>query len=37
MDRETSRKDIAAGLVTGGLAAGVFALCFLATMFYIAS
>lgn len=37
MDRETSRKDIAAGLVAGGIAAAVFALCFLAATLYIAS
>jgi hypothetical protein len=37
MDRETSRANISAGLVAGGLAAAVFALCFLAAVLYIAS
>ena len=37
MDRETSRKDIGAGLLAGAIAAGVFALSFLAAMLYIAS
>ena len=37
VDRETSRRDMAAGLLAGGIAAGVFALCFVAAMLYIAS
>lgn len=37
MDRETARKEIGAGLLAGGIAASVFALCFLAAMLYIAS
>jgi hypothetical protein len=37
MDRETARRELTAGLVTGGIAAGVFALCFVAAMLYIAS
>lgn len=37
MDRETSRKDIRAGLTAGAFAAGIFALTFLAAMLYIAS
>jgi hypothetical protein len=37
VDRETSRGDMAAGLLAGGLAAAVFALCFVAAMLYIAS
>jgi hypothetical protein len=36
VDRETSRREMAAGLVAGGIAAGVFALCFVAAMLYIA-
>jgi hypothetical protein len=37
VDRETSRRDMAAGLVAAGIAAGVFALCFVVAMLYIAS
>jgi hypothetical protein len=37
MDRETARRELAAGLVAGGLAAAVFALCFVAATLYIAS
>jgi hypothetical protein len=37
VDRETVRRDIGAGLLAGGIAAGVFALCFVAAMLYIAS
>jgi hypothetical protein len=37
MDRETSRRDMAAGLVGGGIAAAIFALCFVAATLYIAS
>jgi hypothetical protein len=37
VDRETSRRDIGAGLMAGGIAAGIFALCFIAAMLYIAS
>jgi hypothetical protein len=36
MDRETARKNMGAGLVAGGLAAAVFALCFVAALLYIA-
>ncbi len=36
MDRETARRQLGAGLVTGGIAAGVFALCFVAAFLYIA-
>lgn len=36
MDRETARKNMSAGLVTGGLAAAVFALCFVAAFIYVA-
>jgi hypothetical protein len=37
MDRETSRRDITAGLLAGGIAAAIFALCFVAATLYIAS
>jgi len=37
VDRETARRDLTAGLVAGGIAAGVFALCFVTAMLYIAS
>ena len=37
MDRETSRREMAAGLLAGGIAATVFALCFIAATLYIAS
>jgi hypothetical protein len=36
MDRELARKNISAGLLAGGFAAAVFALCFLAAILYIA-
>jgi hypothetical protein len=36
MDRETARKNMAAGLLAGGFAATVFALCFVAALLYIA-
>ncbi len=36
VDRETARKNMSAGLVAGGLAAAVFALCFVAAFLYIA-
>ncbi len=37
MDRETARRDMAAGLLAGGIAAAIFALCFIAAMLYIAA
>jgi len=37
VDRETARRDIGAGLLAAGIAASVFALCFVAAMLYIAS
>jgi hypothetical protein len=37
VDRETSRREIGAGLQAGVIAAGVFALCFVAAMLYIAA
>jgi hypothetical protein len=36
VDRETARKNIGAGLLAGGLAATVFALCFVVALLYIA-
>jgi hypothetical protein len=36
MDRENARRQISAGLITGGIAAGVFALCFVTAFVYIA-
>jgi hypothetical protein len=37
VDRETARKNMLAGLLTGGLAAGVFALCFVVAALYLAT
>ena len=37
VDRETARANMAAGLLAGGIAAAIFALCFVAAMLYIAS
>jgi hypothetical protein len=37
VDRETSKRDMAAGLLAGGIAAAIFALCFVAAALYIAS
>jgi hypothetical protein len=37
VDRETARRSMASALVLGGFAAAIFALCFLAATFYIAS
>jgi hypothetical protein len=37
VDRETARANMSAGLLAGGIAATVFALCFVAAMLYIAS
>jgi hypothetical protein len=37
VDRETARRNMRTGLLTGGFAAAVFALCFVAAMLYIAS
>jgi hypothetical protein len=36
VDRETARKNMAAGLVAGGFAAAIFALAFVAAFLYIA-
>jgi hypothetical protein len=37
VDRETARRDMAAGLLAGGIAAAVFALSFVVAVLYIAS
>jgi hypothetical protein len=37
VDRESARQNMAAGLLAGGIAAAVFALCFVVAMLYIAS
>jgi hypothetical protein len=37
VDRETSRRDMAAGLLAAGIAVGIFALCFVVATLYIAS
>ena len=37
VDRETARRNMTAGLVAGGFAAAIFALCFVAALLYIAS
>ena len=36
VDRETARRNMTAGLVAGGFAAGIFALCFIVALLYIA-
>jgi hypothetical protein len=36
MDRESAKRNIGGGLVIGAIAAAMFALAFLAAMFYIA-
>jgi len=37
MDRNTARGNMTAGLLTGALAAAVFALCFVAAALYLAT
>ena len=37
MDRDTARGNMVAGLLTGAIAAGVFALCFIAAALYLAT
>jgi hypothetical protein len=37
VDRETAKRNIRAGLLAGGIAAGVFALCFVVAVLYIAT
>jgi hypothetical protein len=36
VDRETARKNMTAGLLAAGFATGIFALTFVAALFYIA-
>jgi len=36
VDRETARRNMTAGLVAGGFATAVFALCFIVALLYIA-
>jgi hypothetical protein len=36
VDRETARKNMTTGLVAGGFAATVFALCFIVALLYVA-
>jgi hypothetical protein len=37
VDRDLARRNLGAGLMAGGIAAAVFALCFLVAILYIAS
>jgi hypothetical protein len=37
VDRELARRNIGAGLLAAGIAAGVFALCFVVAILYIAT
>jgi hypothetical protein len=37
VDRETAKSKMTAGLLAGGIAATIFALCFILATFYIAS
>jgi hypothetical protein len=37
VDRESARASMSAGLLAGGIATAIFALCFVAAMLYIAS
>jgi hypothetical protein len=37
MDRETSKSNMAAGLLAGGIAAGIFALCFVVAVMYVST
>jgi hypothetical protein len=36
VDRESARRNMTAGLLYGGIAAAIFAFCFLVSMLYIA-
>jgi hypothetical protein len=36
VDRETARRNMSAGLVAGGFAAMIFALCFIVALLYVA-
>jgi hypothetical protein len=37
VDRESARRNMGAGLLAGGIAAGIFAISFIAAVLYIAS
>ena len=37
MDRESAKRNMGAGLLAGGIAAGIFALSFVVAVLYIAS
>jgi hypothetical protein len=37
VDRQIARRNVTTGLLAGGVAVAVFALCFVAAMLYIAS
>jgi hypothetical protein len=37
VDREQAKRNMSAGLMAGGIAAAVFALCFVVAVLYIAS
>jgi hypothetical protein len=37
VDRETARGNVLAGLLTGAIAAAIFALCFVAAALYLAT
>jgi hypothetical protein len=37
VDRETARRNMTSALLAGGVAAAIFALCFVAATLYIAS
>jgi hypothetical protein len=37
VDRDLAKRNLTAGLVAGGIATAVFALCFVAAFLYIAS
>jgi hypothetical protein len=37
VDRELASRNLGAGLLAGGVAAAVFALCFVAAMLYLAT
>jgi hypothetical protein len=37
VDRESARANMSAGLLAGGIATAIFALCFVTAMLYVAS
>jgi hypothetical protein len=36
VDRQTSNRNMSAGLLAGGVAAAIFALCFIVALLYVA-